>query len=192
VDIQSFLIFLKLGFLHITDLQGYDHLLFIVAICAIYSLQDWKSIVGVITFFTVGHSITLAMAVLNWVAFPSSYIEFLIPVTILLTCISNGLGSQVETSGIRYFFTLFFGLIHGLGFSNYLRSLLGNTQSIIGPLFAFNVGLELGQFLIVIFMGTFSYVLARYFRIKQRILSHTLSFFAGAIAISLIIEKWIF
>ncbi|AWV97960.1 HupE/UreJ family protein [Arcticibacterium luteifluviistationis] len=155
---QEFLIYLKLGYQHITDLKGFDHILFIVALCAISSLKQWKSVLILITAFTLGHSITLALSTTGLIKVNPEFIEVLIPVTILITCIVNffhKFKKSIYTEPknkkfIRYLIASLFGLIHGLGFSNYLRSLLGSESSIIKPLFAFNLGLEFGQIIIVI------------------------------------------
>lgn len=148
----QFQLYFQLGLQHILDLKGFDHILFVVALCAIYVTRDWKKILILVTAFTVGHSITLALATLKLVNVNSDWIEFLIPVTIAVTAVSN-IFSPKPSSGrgiqINYVFALFFGLIHGLGFSNYLRSLLGKEASIFQPLLAFNIGLEVGQLVIV-------------------------------------------
>jgi hypothetical protein len=148
----QFQLYFQLGIQHILDLKGFDHILFVVALCAIYVTRDWKKILILVTAFTIGHSITLALATLKLVKVNSDWIEFLIPVTIAVTAVSN-IFSPKPSSGrgiqINYIFALFFGLIHGLGFSNYLRSLLGKEASIFQPLLAFNLGLEVGQLVIV-------------------------------------------
>ncbi len=148
----QFQLYFQLGIQHILDLKGFDHILFVVALCAIYVTRDWKKILILVTAFTIGHSITLALATLKLVRVNSDWIEFLIPVTIAVTAVSN-IFSPKPSSGrgipINYVFALFFGLIHGLGFSNYLRSLLGKEASIFQPLLAFNLGLEAGQLVIV-------------------------------------------
>jgi hypothetical protein len=148
----SFELYFKLGLQHILDLQGFDHILFILALCAVYVARDWVKILLLVTAFTLGHSLTLALATFEVVQIRSEVIEFLIPVTIAFTALvtlikpkpNSGKGIQ-----LNYLLALFFGLIHGLGFSNYLRSLLGKEASIWQPLLAFNVGLEVGQIVIV-------------------------------------------
>lgn len=148
----QFQLYFQLGIQHILDINGFDHILFVVALCAIYVTRDWKKILILVTAFTIGHSITLALATLKVIKVNSDWIEFLIPVTIAVTAVSN-IFSPKPSSGrgiqINYVFALFFGLIHGLGFSNYLRSLLGKEASIFQPLLAFNIGLEVGQLVIV-------------------------------------------
>ncbi|PRY89772.1 HupE/UreJ family protein [Mongoliibacter ruber] len=152
----QFQLYFQLGIQHILDLAGFDHILFVVALCALYVLRDWKKIIILVTAFTIGHSITLALATLQLVKVNADLIEFLIPVTIVITAMSNIIKPKPSTGRgiqVNYFFALFFGLIHGLGFSNYLRSLLGKEASIFQPLLAFNLGLEVGQLVIVaIFM----------------------------------------
>jgi uncharacterized membrane protein YfcA len=154
---SDFSLYLQLGLQHITDLNAYDHIVFLLALSAKYKPQEWKKLLWLITAFTIGHSVTLVLATFNLVQIRSEIIEFLIPVTILLTCFYNVFSSD-EASGsnrfktklpLNYGLALVFGLIHGLGFSNYLRILLGNEESIALPLFSFNVGIELGQIGIV-------------------------------------------
>jgi hypothetical protein len=149
---SSFELYFKLGLQHILDINGFDHILFVLALCAIYVARDWKKILILVTAFTIGHSLTLALATFNVVQVRSDLIEFLIPVTIAITALvtifkpkpSTGRGVQ-----LNYVFAVFFGLIHGLGFSNYLKELLGKEASIWQPLLAFNIGLEVGQIIIV-------------------------------------------
>jgi len=168
---NQFQLYFKLGLQHILDLQGFDHILFIVALCAIYLLRDWKKILILVTAFTIGHSITLALATMQLVRINSELIEFLIPVTIAITAFfnvvkpkpSNGRGIQAN-----YLFALFFGLIHGLGFSNYLRSLLGRENSLFEPLLAFNLGLEVGQLVIVTIFLLISSILVGMFGTNRK------------------------
>ena len=149
-----FELYFKLGLEHIADLKGYDHILFILTLCAVYSLKDWKRILILVTAFTIGHSLTLALATLDLIRVDSDLIEFLIPLTIFLTAFSNLFVRKSTVNPLIYYLkysaALFFGLIHGLGFSNYLRSLLGSERGLALPLFSFNVGIEAGQILIVI------------------------------------------
>ncbi|GAB2617069.1 HupE/UreJ family protein [Belliella aquatica] len=149
---SQFQLYFELGYKHILDLKGFDHILFVIALCAIYLARDWKKILILVTAFTIGHSITLALATLNLIKVNSNLIEFLIPVTIAITALANVFKPKPSNSRgiqINYIFAIFFGLIHGLGFSNYLRSLLGREASIFQPLLAFNIGLEVGQLAIV-------------------------------------------
>ena len=160
---STFSLYFKLGLTHILDIQGYDHILFVVALCALYLLRDWRKLLILVTAFTVGHSITLALATLRLVQINPALIEFLIPVTIFITAVTNIVRKRgpalPQVAPLNYAFALFFGLIHGLGFSNYLRSLLGRGESLLVPLLSFNLGLELGQVVIVlIFLLTSSLV----------------------------------
>ncbi len=168
---SDFQLYFSLGYHHIADLRGIDHILFIAALCMRYQLIDWKKILVLVTAFTIGHSITLALSALNIVHFSTKWIEFLIPITIFITAISNLFVKKFTFKSkfpIIYFFALFFGLIHGLGFSNYLKSLLGKDQSIITQLFAFNIGLEAGQILIVSIILFISFILVGIFKVNRR------------------------
>lgn len=166
---QDFPLYFQLGWKHILDWQGYDHILFVMVLCGTYTLTDWKKVLILVTAFTVGHSITLALSVFNVIAIRTPLIEFLIPVTILITAISNILVKRQKPKGQKFKYTmaLFFGLIHGLGFSSYLKSLLGKSNSITAELFAFNVGLEFGQILIVIGVLILSFILIWIVKIKR-------------------------
>ena len=148
---SEFLTFLQLGFRHIVDIEAMDHILFLVALAAIYRFRDVRKVLWVITAFTVGHSVTLALAVTGALTLPSRLIEFLIPVTIVATGIENIIVRDREHAawGGRYrpVFAGVFGLVHGAGFANYLRALF--VDHLAGPLFGFNVGIELGQVVVL-------------------------------------------
>ena len=151
---SEFELYFVLGKDHILDYaNGYDHILFVVALCAVYVIKDWKQILILVTAFTVGHSVTLALATLNIIKVSVSWIEFLIPLTIFTTAVSNLFRKEQMFAATaiqtNYILALFFGLIHGMGFSNYLKALLGKDQGIVLQLFAFNIGLEVGQIIIV-------------------------------------------
>lgn len=151
---SEFELYFVLGKDHILDYaNGYDHILFVVALCAVYVIRDWKQILILVTAFTVGHSVTLALATLNIIKVSVSWIEFLIPLTIFTTAVSNLFRKEQMFAATaiqtNYILALFFGLIHGMGFSNYLKALLGKDQGIVLQLFAFNIGLEVGQIIIV-------------------------------------------
>ncbi len=192
---EQFQIFTKLGFTHITDLNGYDHILFIVALCATYTFAAWKQLLILVTAFTIGHSVTLALAVLNIIPVNSDLIEFLIPVTIVITAITNLFSStrSKKTFGsVSYWLAAGFGLIHGMGFSNYLRSLLGKSGDIVTQLFAFNLGLEIGQIVIILLILFLGYIVTTSAKIKQQQWSIWLSGLAAGAALVLISQKWYF
>ena len=132
-----FELYFKLGLQHIADLKGYDHILFILILCAVYSLKEWKRVLVLVTAFTIGHSLTLALATLDLIRVDGDLIEFLIPLTIFLTALANLFARKHQVSPLlhylKYTAALFFGLIHGLGFSNYLRSLLGTERGLVLP-----------------------------------------------------------
>jgi hypothetical protein len=168
---HEFWMYAQIGFNHIANLSGMDHILFVAALCIRYQLSDWKKWLVLITAFTIGHSITLVLSVFNYLDFSINWIEFLIPVTILITSISNMFVKQFSFNTrfpVIYFFALFFGLIHGLGFSFYLKSLLGMQQNIVPALLAFNLGLEIGQILIVMAILVISFIFVSLLRAPRR------------------------
>lgn len=152
---SELLAFVRLGFHHITDPEALDHMLFLLALAAIYRGRDWRDSLWVISAFTVGHSITLALAVTGALRLPTPLIEFLIPLTIVATGIENIAVRRRDRAPLRGryrpVFAGVFGLIHGAGFANYLASLF--TGSIALPLFGFNVGIELGQLVMLALAG---------------------------------------
>ncbi|WP_432713589.1 HupE/UreJ family protein [Pedobacter sp.] len=166
---QDFSLYFELGWKHILDWRGYDHILFVMVLCGSYSLVEWKKVLILVTAFTVGHSITLALSVLDFIQVNMALVEFLIPVTIVITAAANILSKNAVSKAVnlKYLLALFFGLIHGMGFSNYLKTLLGTSNSIIGELFAFNIGLEFGQLLIVAGTLALSAILIGLLKVKK-------------------------
>ena len=172
---SEFRLYLDLGVFHILDFAGYDHMLFVMAIATIYLINDWRKVLVLVTAFTIGHSITLALATLELIKYDLELIEFLIPLTISITALANLFTRDrrrfevTQRKGyINYFFAGFFGTIHGLGFSSYLKVLLGAEQNIIKPLFAFNIGLEIGQMVIMILFLMLSTVFVDFFGVDRR------------------------
>ncbi len=136
-----------------------------------YLLRDWKRVLVLVTAFTIGHSITLALATFDIITLRRELIEFLIPLTIFITAISN-IFRKTElsdrTTYVNYGYALFFGLIHGMGFSNTLRTMLLKTTSITTPLLAFNLGLEVGQIIVVVIFLIISFLLVDLFTVDRR------------------------
>ena len=171
---NDFWIWFSTGFQHILDWNGYDHVFYVIALCVLFSVKEWKRLLILVTAFTIGHSLTLAMSASDVLTIKQAYIEVLIPLTIMLTCLVNIL-SRKKLDDIRnnskykinYSLALVFGFIHGMGFSYLLKSMLGKEESVVFPLLSFNLGLEIGQLIIIIFMLLFSVFLARFTRIKK-------------------------
>ena len=229
---SEFLVYLRLGFEHITDPMGYDHLLFVAALTAT-DLGRWRRLFWLVTAFTVGHSVTLVLSTLDLIRVSNQLVEVLIPLTILGTCIVNmvseganqafeearragspaaaaggsGLGADAASSAnaapslgtaprhsrdarIRYGLALTFGLIHGLGFSNFLRAALGSAESITLPLFAFNVGLEVGQLAIVAALSLVAMALMKWFGLSRRAWVIGVSMIAGTVAAWLVTQRF--
>jgi hypothetical protein len=190
-----FQLYFGLGMDHILDYaNGYDHIIFVVALCAIYLTREWKQILILVTAFTIGHSITLALSTLRIISVNAELIEFLIPLTIFITAFSNLFKKENSLSSNRiqmnYLFAGFFGLIHGLGFSSYLRSILGREENILTPLFAFNLGLELGQIIIVALFMTVAFILVDLFGLNRRDWKMVISSAIAGMALVLMNEKW--
>lgn len=197
---SEFQAYLQLGFSHITDSNGYDHILFVMAICSVYTLVDWKKVIVLVTAFTAGHSITLALATLGYVNVNPDVIELLIPVTILITAFLNFFykapkgtyAPKEKAPAFRYPLALGFGLIHGLGFSNYLRTLLGKEAEIFNPLLGFNIGLELGQLIIVFIILVIAFAMIELLRVQKLSWIQILSGIIFGMALSLILQNELF
>ncbi|RZK58952.1 MAG: HupE/UreJ family protein [Hymenobacter sp.] len=173
-----FTTYLQLGFWHIWSWQATDHLTFLLALCAPYALADWRRLVALVTSFTVGHSLTLALATLGLVEINRAVIEALIPGTIIVTALLDmGLAGRPMARPARRpppvvwtlpnALALGFGLIHGLGFANVLRALGEKTQPVV-KLLSFNLGVELGQLLVVSFILLLGFVVLRGFGAARR------------------------
>lgn len=188
----DFGLFFQMGYEHISDLNGIDHILFVAALCIRYQFADWKKLLWLVTAFTLGHSITLALSVFNIINYSVNWIEFLIPVTIFITAISNVFVKKFVYKAkfpLIYFFAIFFGLIHGLGFSNYLKSLLSKEGNIVPELLAFNLGLEAGQLVIVLAILFISLIFVQLFKINRREYLLYVSGGIFAIALQMAIER---
>lgn len=167
---QDFIFYLKLGWEHIISLDALDHQLFVLALIAMYSYTDWKKILILVTAFTIGHSITLALSILDIVRVSSKWVEFLIPVTIVLTSLGNILMKNKKQGLMKmnYYLALIFGLIHGMGFANTARVMIAKSQSIFFPLLGFNIGLELGQIVIVFAILIILFISLKIFKINKK------------------------
>ena len=194
VAMSEFALYFDLGKEHILDYKnGYDHILFVLALCAVYLARDWKNILILVTAFTIGHSITLALATLKIISVNPNLIEFLIPLTIFITAGSNLFKKEQERASkgiqLNYFFALFFGLIHGLGFSNYLRAILGKDQSILSQLLAFNLGLEFGQIIVVAIFLVIAFLLVDLLKVNRRDWRLVLSAAIAGVALVLLKDR---
>ena len=202
-----FPVYLQLGFEHIADLEGYDHILFLVALCAVFSYKDWKKILVLATAFTIGHSITLALSALDILRFDSKLIEILIPVTILLTALKNLFFKIKKESlwNLSYLLPLFFGLIHGMGFSTFFKSSVkeetkssyfnsdkevADTSDVTLQLLAFNLGVELGQILIVMIFMLLNFICIRLLKVQMKWWTYCFSILAIILSLYMIYQRF--
>ncbi len=166
----DFLFYLNLGWEHIISIDALDHQLFVLALIAAYSYSDWKKILILVTAFTIGHSITLALSILDVIRVSSAWVEFLIPATIVITSLDNIVMKNKKNTLMKmnYYLALFFGLIHGMGFANTARVMIAKSQSIAVPLLGFNIGLELGQIVIVFAILILLFILLKIFKVNRK------------------------
>lgn len=162
IMMSEFLVFFQTGLHHVLDINGYDHVLFLAALALPYKFKDWKALLLLISIFTLGHTVSLILSAMNWVRIPAEIIEFLIPTTIIITALLRLAkpASVTESKNLPWttFVTLFFGLIHGFGFSNYFNEILGSEISDkIIPLFGFAIGIEAAQIVVVLALLLLAY-----------------------------------
>ncbi|RZL44484.1 MAG: HupE/UreJ family protein [Pedobacter sp.] len=162
--------YFKLGWSHIVSLDALDHQLFILALIAVYTTKQFKQILILVTAFTIGHSVTLALSTFDIIRIQSSWVEFLIPCTIFITALFNIIRKEKSNQKIQlnYYLALFFGLIHGMGFANSVRMMLARDQYIGWGLFGFNVGLEIGQIVFVVLILLVSVLMLDFLKVRRR------------------------
>ncbi|RFN58923.1 HupE/UreJ family protein [Marixanthomonas ophiurae] len=166
----DFWLFFKLGLEHVLDWQAYDHVLFIIVLCAAYTFNAWRKLLVLVTLFTVGHTISLLLANYGVVSVSSSWIECLIPITILVTALFNlftaGKEKRAEKLGVLYVATVFFGLIHGFGFAGYFKMISGDNDVL--HLLEFALGIEAAQLIVVILVLILAFLMQTIFRFNKR------------------------
>ncbi len=184
--------YFKLGWDHIISIDALDHLLFILVLAAVYTLNEWRQVLILVTAFTIGHSITLALSTLDLIRIDSKLVEFLIPCTIIITAVTNLFQKTFRTGAIRinYLLALFFGLIHGLGFANTLRFMLARDQSLGWALFGFNIGLEAGQVMIVLLILIMAQLFLFYLKVLRRDWVLFISAAVFSLALKMALERW--
>lgn len=189
---EDFTLYFQLGWNHIISFDALDHLLFIVSLTCIYNLIDWRKVLILITAFTLGHSLTLVLCSLNIIKFNNNWIEFLIPLTIIITSVYNILPHETGKSRNiqwNYFMAFFFGLIHGMGFANTIRFMVAKTQTITVPLLSFNIGIEVGQAIVVMSILYVTYIFTASAGLKQRWWTISMSLICGIIALYMSISR---
>ena len=188
----DFAFYFATGWHHIITWNALDHILFIIALTAVYGLSNWKHVLVLVTAFTIGHSLTLALSVYDIIRFNEKWVEFLIPCTIISTGLFN-LGVKEYKSGslkVNYFLALIFGLIHGMGFANIIRFMLVKDQAIAIPLISFNIGLEAGQIIIVSFILLLNFLLIHKIGLQKKWWIRSLSVIAILFALFMAITRW--
>lgn len=188
---SDFLFYFSLGWHHIISADALDHQLFVLALASVYTFTDIKKVLILVTAFTIGHSLTLVLSVLDIIRFNGKWVEFLIPCTIFITAINNivRIDSKGASARINYYLALAFGLIHGMGFANAIRIMLAKDQKLGWGLFGFNVGLEAGQIFVVTIILIFALLFLKYFKVKQRDWVLFLSAAVFALSFKMAIER---
>ncbi len=191
---SEFWIYLQLGLHHILDIKGYDHILFLTVLVIPYSFKDWKKILLLVSIFTIGHSLALLLSVYKIVVIKEQIVEFVIPITIICTAIydllTSGKSFKNNSLTVIGFLTLFFGVIHGLAFSNYFKTLLsGAPQSKLMPMFSFAIGIETSQIVVFSIVLLMSYFLQTIFRFSKREITLIVTSFVIGVVLPIIIKN---
>lgn len=191
---NEFWIYFKLGLTHVLDYNAYDHVLFLTVLVAAYTFYEWKNVVGLVTVFTIGHTISLILASYDIVNVSSSIIEFLIPITIFITALYNlftaGKNNNSRIS-ILYATTLFFGIIHGLGFSSFFLSTTGSKGVEILRLLEFALGIEAAQLIVVLVVLILAFIFQSIFKFSKRDWTLVISSIVIGLVIPMLIANWI-
>lgn len=180
-----------LGWKHIISTDALDHQLFILALTSVYTFKNSKQVLVLVTAFTIGHSLTLALSVLDLLRFPGKWVEFLIPCTIFITALNNlwRVNQKDGSIHVNYWLALFFGLIHGMGFANTIRIMLAKDQSIGWGLLGFNLGLEAGQIIVVGLILILAYVFMNFLKITRRDWVFFISAAIFALSVQMALER---
>jgi len=191
---SEFWIYFQIGLKHVLDIHAYDHVLFLIALTVPYLFKDWKRILLLVSVFTIGHTLALLLSVYGIIAIKVNIVEFLIPITILITAVYHlftaGKTSKNDGINLIFFVTLFFGIIHGLGFSNYFKTILGGSpNSKLLPLGEFALGIEAAQLVVVFVVLVLSYIVQTVFRFSKRDWALVMSAFIIGVVIPMIIES---
>ncbi|QTD36200.1 HupE/UreJ family protein [Polaribacter batillariae] len=168
---DDFILYFKMGLYHVLDLSAYDHILFLIVLAVVFSFNQFKKVLWLVTLFTVGHSVTLALSAYGILNIKMKLIEFLIPLTIFITGVINVITAKKSSLGkenTNLVFALFFGLIHGLGFSNYFKMMIGKEEDKLLPLLEFALGIEAAQIIIVLGILIVGTILQNFFRVTRR------------------------
>jgi len=189
---SDFGFYFVMGWHHIISADALDHQLFILALACVYSIQDIRRVLILVTAFTIGHSLTLALSVYDVIRFSSKWVEFLIPCTIFITALNNifQVDRKNKSARINYYLALCFGLIHGMGFANAIRIMLAKDQTIGWGLFGFNVGLEAGQIFVVAIILVIGILFLSVLKVKRHDWVMFLSAGVFALSVNMALERW--
>ncbi len=170
--LEDFWFNVEYGMNHVLDINAYDHVLFLIVLAIPYVFKDWKRVLLLVSVFTLGHTLSLVLAVYNVVSINGELVEFLIPITILIVALFNlftaGKGAQKKRIGVLFFSALFFGLVHGLGFAREFQILVGRAENKLVTLLEFALGIEISQVIIVFIVLFLGYITQTIFRISKR------------------------
>jgi hydrogenase/urease accessory protein HupE len=189
---DDFMLYFKMGLSHVLDFTAIDHILFLIVLSVVFSFKQWKKVLWLVTLFTLGHCITLALAAFGILEMKMELIEFLIPLTIFITGVINLFTAKKTSKGkenLNLIFALFFGLIHGLGFSNYFKMMIGKEENKVLPLLEFAFGIEAAQIIIVLTILSIGFLFQNLFKVNKRDWILVLSSIVIGFSIQMMIDR---
>lgn len=191
--LDNFWFNVQYGIHHVLDINAYDHILFLIVLTVPYLFKDWKRVLLLVSTFTLGHTLSLVLAVYGVISVNAKLVEFLIPVTIMVVALYNvftaGKKAQNEKVGILFFSTLFFGLVHGLGFAREFKMFVGNADNKLITLLEFALGIEMSQVIIVFVMLFLGFICQTVFRFNRRDWVMVISAIVVGLAIPMLLQR---
>ncbi len=189
---SDFSFYLELGLFHVLDWKAYDHLLFLVALSIPFSFRQFKTVFWLVTFFTLGHTVSLFISVYEIIRPPVNLIEILIPITIIVTGVSNIINSQKNKTNHKtgILISLFFGIIHGFGFGNYFNQISFPLESKVAPLVGFSFGVEFSQLIIVLIILIANFLAMKTFNVQHTKYITMVSIFIVGFSFNMILNSF--
>ena len=189
---ENFWFYFKLGFDHVLDPSGLDHFYFLIALTLPFMFREWQKLLIWVSIFTLGHTLSLFASNFKWILVDGKWVEFLIPITIGITCLSVLFKQRNTVSKASWInsITLFFGIIHGFGFGRYFRMISIDDENVAISLLEFALGVEFAQVVIVLSMLLTNFLVIRVFGFKIQKWELIVAALVLSQAISMTVENW--
>lgn len=190
---SNFWIYFTLGLKHLYNINAYADILFLLALTVPYEFKSWKKILLLVSLFTAGHTIALMLSIFNIVTVKVSIVAFIILILLLITAlytiISTGKSNKKDSIVFIAILTSLFGIVHGLGFSNYFNSIVqGKPTDKLVPLFESSLGFGVSQIVVIILALLLAYVIQTLLKFSKREWILIVSSFVVGVVIPMIIK----